>query len=129
MWVTKGSPENWESVICGPARDSFIREMIEAPLPQLSFPDYFDPIIDFTHSPSDHRPSTPDSQLENDQEAVILQAQRATVPVTQRLLDLQPTSSLKIITTNCSSYPPPSSSLLTASEGSCSAALALLVPV
>ena len=94
--------------------------MVEAALPKLSFSSYHHPIIDFTQELPDCRPATPDSQLENDDDAVILQAQTAMRPVTQRLIDLHPPSSLKIITTNYSLHPSIPSSLLsatTASEG------------
>jgi len=111
-----GLPEDWKALISESARDSITQEIVEATLPEISFASYPDPIINFTKELPDYRPVTPDSELENEDEAVILQAQIATRPVTQRLLDLQPPASLKIITGDF--YPPGPSSLFTASDDS-----------
>ena len=115
MLIFQGLPEDWKALISESARDSITQEIVEATLPEISFASYPDPIINFTKELPDYRPVTPDSELENEDEAVILQAQIATRPVTQRLLDLQPPASLKIITGDF--YPPGPSSLFTASDG------------
>lgn len=87
--------------------------MIE--LPEISFTDVPDPSINFEEL-SNSRPTTPDSQLEDEGEAVILEAKTATRAATQRLLILQP-SSLTIVTQGCLPQSPSPSSLLSASEG------------
>jgi hypothetical protein len=90
--------------------------MVESALPEISF-NHPDPIIDFSQNLPGSRPITPDSQLGSEDDAEILEAQIATRPVTQRLLNIQPSSTLKIITGDYSLQPPSPSGLFSASEG------------
>lgn len=101
--------------------------MVEAALPEISVSEY--PDVEFSQEFPGSRPITPDSQFEDEGEAIILKAQTAIRAVNQRLINMQSGPPLKIITQDCSFQPTVSSSLLTASTttSDCKLIVVLLV--
>ncbi|KAF8516480.1 hypothetical protein JB92DRAFT_2252265 [Gautieria morchelliformis] len=97
--------EEWHVHSSWTSRDSITREMVESALPEITF-NHPDPILDFGQGLPGSRTTTPDSQLDSEDGAVILEPRIATRPVTRRLYNTQPSSSLKIITGDYSLQPP-----------------------
>ncbi|KAF8479847.1 kinase-like domain-containing protein [Gautieria morchelliformis] len=110
-----GLPEEWLKELhvhsSGASRDSITREIVESALPEITF-NHPERIVDFGQGLPGSRTTTSDSQLDSEDEAVILEAKIATRPVTQRLYNIH--SSLKIITGDYSRQTPDISG---ASEG------------
>ncbi|KAF8581778.1 kinase-like protein [Ramaria rubella] len=112
-----GLPEAWKSTSYGPVRESITQEMVEAALPEIRFSEEPEPIIDFNDALPDSRPVSFTSLFEREpEEAIIMKAQKAIKPATQRLLKIQPDlQSLKIVTEGFSNTSVSRSGLLSAS--------------